>query len=249
MRLLVDIGNTRLKWALRDDVLPGRHRAMVYQSKGLVEQLTREWSDLSAPQAVSMVSVAGRKITKEITAWMEKKWACPVEVLQAGITCAGVINGYTKPEQLGADRWAAMVGAYALENSAVCVIDCGTALTCDAIDSDGRHLGGVIAPGLEMMRHLLLERTKGIKLEEPLQRPILWGADTASCVLAGGLHASIGLIERVVLQMQRQLERPVMAVITGGDAEFLLPWLSVRYRYEADLVLQGLARMVAEQVD
>lgn len=249
MKLLVDIGNTRLKWALLDDGTPGQQHALVYRPEELAEQLANEWAGLSAPQAVYIVSVGYRQVTKTLVEWLDRQWGCPVEVLQAGLRCAGVVNGYTQPECLGVDRWAAMVAAYSLVNSAVCVIDCGTALTCDAIDSQGHHLGGSIAPGAEMMRRSLLERTAGIALNDPLSSAAPWGTDTTSCVLAGGIHASIGMIERMVLQMQRQLEEPVVAVLTGGDAESLLPWLSVSYRYEANLVLQGIARMIAEQVD
>lgn len=248
MRLLVDVGNTRLKWALFDQVLQ-EPQALVYRPQEFVEQLTATWSALAVPQAVQMVSVGNQEVTKELIAWVKEAWGCQVEMLQAGVKCAGVVNGYTSPSQLGADRWAAMVAAYALERSAVCVIDCGTALTCDVIDSNGRHMGGVIAPGLTMMRNSLLEGTAGIEFHAPLAQTSLWGADTASCVQAGGLHASVGLIERVVMQMQQQLAVPVTAVITGGDAESLLPWLSVKYRYEASLVLQGVARIVSEQVD
>ncbi len=249
MRLLVDIGNTRLKWALLEDVIPGTQHAMVYRTNELADQLTDEWRGLDAPCTVHIASVGQRKVTNALVEWLKKQWACPVEELQVGQRCCGVVNGYKRPESLGVDRWLAMVAAYGLVNAAVCVVDCGTALTCDVIDSRGRHLGGVIAPGLEMMRHSLLERTAGIDFNAPLQSVAPWGRDTTSCVLAGGIQASIGMIERVVQQLQRQLKEPVVTVLTGGDAESLLPWLSVNHRYESNLVLQGVARMVTEHVD
>ena len=249
MRLLVDIGNTRLKWALLEDDIPGPQHALVYRSDKLAEQLTDEWSGLVSPHAVHIASVGQRKVTKALVDWLEKQWACPVEELQAGLRCGGVINGYKRPESLGVDRWAAMVAAYYLVNSAVCVVDCGTALTCDVIDSRGRHLGGVIAPGLEMMRHSLFERTAGIDFNAPSQNDARWGTDTTSCVLAGSIQASIGLIERVVQQLQQELKEPVVTVLTGGDAESLLPRLSLNKRYEPNLVLQGVACMLAEHVD
>lgn len=249
MRLLLDIGNTRLKWTLLDNGLCGPQHALLYRPNAISEQLRKEWNGLAPPQSVHIVSVSNRRLTDDLAAWMVKQWSCPVEVLQTGLQCAGVINGYTRPNSLGVDRWAAMVAAYNLVDTPVCVIDCGTALTCDALDSRGRHLGGVIAPGLTMMRESLLERTAGIELSKPAQVETLWGRDTTSCVFAGGVTAALGLIERVVLQLQQELDEPVLAMLTGGDAESLLPRLTVNYRYEPSLVLLGAARMVMEQMD
>lgn len=247
MKLLVDIGNTRLKWALLSDGKLGQQHALAYRPELLCAQLDQAWSSFPPPKELYLVSVASRQIVQGVSEWVENTWNCPVEVLHSEKLCAGVANGYTSPERLGVDRWAAMVAAYGLVGSAVCVIDCGTALTCDAIDSHGNHLGGVIVPGQEMMRRGLLESTAGISLSEASQAAPVWGTDTTSCVWAGGLQASVALIERAVTQLQQQLKESVKAVITGGDAETLMPWLSLPYRYEADLVLQGVARIVMEQ--
>ncbi len=247
MRLLIDIGNTRLKWTVLDGDLPGPQQALAYSKAEITAQLTQLWSALPAVQAVYVVSVAEYQLTDAVIGWIEKRWHCPVEVLQTGTHCAGVINGYAEPESLGTDRWAAMVAAYRLMNSAVCVFDCGTALTCDAIDHRGRHLGGAIVPGKELMYRSLLDNTARIERLEVSQNMTIWGTDTASCVEAGRLHATIGFIESAVQHLQQQLGKPVTAVLTGGDAESLLPWLSVNYRYEANLVLQGIARIVTEQ--
>jgi len=247
MRLLIDIGNTRLKWALLSDGKLSQQHAFVYQQAILAEQLTRKWAQLTAPKGIYVVSVATTQIVQDVTDWSKKRWACPVEVIQSGMRCGEVINGYTKPECLGVDRWAAIVAAYGIVGSAVCVIDCGTAVTCDMVDSHGNHLGGVIVPGQEMMRSALMESTAGIQVRASSRIATLWGRDTTSCIEAGGLQASVALIERMVLQMQRQLDEPVMAVLTGGDAESLLPWLSIPCRYEENLVLQGLVRIAMEQ--
>lgn len=249
MRLLIDIGNTRIKWALLEDGRLTTQSAYEYQSGGQLDvQLEQAWAGVERPEAVHLISVTNATVTQEIIRWIEKKWSCPVEQLHTGLHCAGVVNGYTTPQRLGIDRWAAMVAAYVLVKSAVCVIDCGTAMTCDVINSEGRHLGGVITPGRRMIWHSLLNSTAGIMLEESERHMVEWGTDTTSCVHMGWVYSSVGLIERAVLQSQRQLNEPIMAVITGGDAEALLPWLSISYRYESDLVLQGVARMVSESV-
>ncbi len=249
MRLLIDIGNSRLKWALLDDGTLSSQSAVDYRSEGSLEVLLEQaWRALDRPEAVHMISVADSTVTERVIRWIEHKWACPQEQQETGLHCAGVDNGYVSPQRLGVDRWAAMIAAYGLVHAAICVVDCGTAMTCDAIDCKGKHLGGVIVPGRQMMSHSLIHSTAGITLDVPQASTMSWGTDTASCINAGWIHASVGLIERAVQQLKQQLDEPVILVMTGGDAEFLLPWLSVDYRYEADLVLQGLARMASESV-
>lgn len=249
MRLLIDIGNTRIKWALLQHGRLSSQTAFGYPLEDELEaQLEQAWAAIERPDAVHMSSVARDTVTERLSRWIERKWSCPIERLQAGLRCAGVANGYAEPLRLGVDRWAAMVAAYALVNSAVCVVDCGTALTCDAIDSQGGHLGGLIAPGRLIMRHSLIDSTAGIALTEAKQTAMPWGSDTSSCVEAGWIQASVGLIERVAAELQQKVNSPVITVITGGDAEALLPWLAISYRYEADLVLQGVGRMVSESL-
>lgn len=247
MILLVDIGNTRLKWALLADGKLGLQHALAYRPESLSAELDLAWSALTPPRAIYLVSVAASAITQGVLAWAGRQWGCRVVQLQSTGRNGGVVNGYTRPELLGVDRWMAMIGAYRLVGSALCVIDCGTALTCDAIDSYGNHLGGVIAPGQEMMRRALLHSTAGIAVAEAAAPATDWGQDTTGCVVAGTVQATVGLIERMVKKLQSQLGGPVKAVLTGGDAEKLLPQLSLPYRYEADLVLQGIACVVADQ--
>lgn len=247
MILLVDLGNTRLKWALLTDGKLGLQHALLYRPESLSGELDRVWSAVKPPRAIYLVSVAATGITQGVIDWAARAWGCRAEQLQSARRGGGVVNGYTRPESLGVDRWMAMIGAYHLVGSALCVVDCGTALTCDAIDSHGAHLGGVIAPGQAMMRRALLHNTAGIAMEEGATPASDWGQDTAGCVVAGAVQASVALIERMVKKLQSQLGVPVTAVLTGGDAEQLLPLLSFPCRYEADLVLQGIACIVAEQ--
>lgn len=248
MRLLIDIGNTRLKWALLANGELLKQHALVYQEELLSEQLAQRWSKLTPPTGIHIVSVASKEVVQNVIEWVTQRWACPVDEIKSGIRCGKVVNGYTRPESLGVDRWAAIISAYETTCSAVCVVDCGTAITCDLVDSHGNHLGGAILPGLEMLRNALMENTAGIQqIRDSSRITTLWGRDTESCINVGRIQASVGLIERMVLQARNQLEEPVMTVLTGGDAAVLLPWLSFPCRYEADLVLQGVARIVMEQ--
>ena len=247
MRLLIDIGNTRLKWAVLKEGMLGKQHSFRYQQEYLPDQLFSHWSTLISPAGVHVASVAGEQITNGLRQWVAIHWGCPVEILHSEKQCCGVINGYTKPESLGVDRWAAMVAAFGIIGSSVCVIDSGTAVTFDVINSKGRHLGGVIAPGQDMMRHALLDSTARVFIDEPSRAVELLGTDTTSCVLSGGLQATIGLIERMAQQVQHQLDEAAVLVLTGGGADHLIPLLSIPYQHVENLVLQGVARIVEDR--
>jgi type III pantothenate kinase len=162
-------------------------------------------------------------------------------------SAAGVINGYRDPARLGVDRWLALVGAFNRHGAPACVIDCGTAITIDAVARDGRHLGGVIAPGVQLMRHALVGATAGISDEPDETTTNVFAHDTRAAVAGGALNAAVGLIERVSEQMAAELGATVQRLITGGDAERLLSYLGQRYKLVPNLVLEGLAILAERQ--
>ena len=159
-----------------------------------------------------------------------------------------MINAYVEPQRLGSDRWAALIGAHAAVSGPLCVVDCGSAVTLDALDVKGQHLGGLIIPGLDMMRGALINNTSGIH-EQALARGegevSVLARDTQGAVTGGVLYTLIAVIDRVTADLAADLQSPLTRVITGGDAERLLPLLAGPYRHEPELVLQGLA-IVAE---
>lgn len=248
MILLVDIGNTRLKWALaaRTEWL---QRGVAAHRESPIETLFAEsWQALPAPQRIVVANVAGKKIAASLRAWGKSTWGVNAEFVIARRKACGVTNAYIEPQRLGADRWAALIGARQSGPGATCVIDCGSAVTIDALDAKGNHLGGLIVPGLHMMREALLRHTDGVT--QGLQnagagKVALLARDTAGAVHGGTLYNLIAMIDRVGVDLATELPVPLRRVICGGDAPQLLPLLSGEFQHEPDLVLHGLA-VIAE---
>ncbi len=153
---------------------------------------------------------------------------------------------YTKPEEFGADRFAALVAAHRYTQRFCITVDCGTAVTIDALTADGQHLGGLILPGLELMRRSLIEHTARINVSLANNEDGLFGHTTSQGVCAGTLHALAGAIDRIVNGMTARMledcgEDSIEYLMTGGGGAYMLRHLTARYRLEPWLVLQGLA--------
>jgi len=169
----------------------------------------------------------------------------PVHILCTTPQAGGVTCAYARPETLGADRWAAVIAAYRFGNAPVCVIDCGTAITVDAVDHNGLHLGGVILPGLGLMRRSLCDNTVDIdKVTEPGKAVL--GASTGEGVALGTLYAAASAIDRVLDDLEAELGVEVECLITGGDVAALEPRLAHNCHHQPHLVLQGLAILALE---
>ncbi len=239
MQLLLDIGNTRIKWGVAADgrITPGAPFSS--RPEGLEQNLSRAFASLPAPRRVIACNVAGDEVAAGIHRWLARRWSATLETVWPMAEGYGVKNAYPHPEKLGADRWISLIALrhhYALP---ACVADCGTAVTIDVLDKNGGHLGGVIVPGLALMRQILLEKTRGIR-EIGERYEELLGKDTASAVQSGTLQAVAGLIERVVSGCAVRLGDQPTLVVTGGDAGSLASRLGIPYHMAPDLILQGL---------
>lgn len=228
MHLFIDAGNTRIKYAGHDGT------AWVFRS----------WADSNAaaalslptgfiPQRILIASVA----TAETNAAMMRQlagWAERIEWFRATAACAGLRNDYAQPTQLGADRWAAALGAWNLVRGACLVVNAGTATTLDMITSEGVFAGGCILPGLEMMRRSLAQGTADLPLAEGLlqARP----RNTADAIFSGCLNAQLGAIER----MRAALPAAAPLVLAGGAALALRDHLTGQLEWAPYLVLDGL---------
>lgn len=243
MKLLIDAGNTRIKWALTDghewlhsSVLPVKQAA----------ELALQFSGLAGIQQVWVCNVAGEKIAQQICN------ACPQppRFVVAQETQCGVHNGYSSPSQLGCDRWAAMIAAWHLVRGACLVVNCGTATTADALSDNGAFIGGLILPGVELMQHSLRKSTA--KLKKKLSgKVVAFPLNTADALYSGVLQASCGAIERQYALLNdtcfentmdnKQVRRNRAPVIlSGGSAEVLRNHLNVPLRVVDNLVLLGL---------
>jgi len=244
--LLVDIGNSRLKYASLEDGSPKFIGSHDYYASP-IDADSIQIAD-RVPDAIYQISVADESIEHELDLMCQQRWGLQPYKLTAEGDCSGVTNGYIPPESLGVDRWAAMIGAYHLINDAVVVVDCGTACTIDIINSSGLHSGGAIIPGYQMMQQALKRGTARIKPAAASGVSHVPGVTTADCLHYGAIEASCGLVERVTQWAENESGKAVTVVVTGGDALQLLPHLHRPVHYERNLVFLGMKAMVAEKL-
>lgn len=252
MKLLLDIGNTRFKWAWLDEndrFVPGAARD--HREHALVDMLAEVETQAGRPSSVMISSVSAPAVTEALDAAIDERWQLRPARLRPAHEAFGVRCAYAEPQRLGADRWAALIGARARWPGAVAVLDFGTAVTLDALDAEGCHLGGLIAPGYRLMFQSLLRDTGGIAgaMSAPEAVPATDGLalNTADAVHEGVLACLAGFVTRVLVSLEQRWPAGYTLVITGGDAQRLKPVLPATAVFEPDLVLQGLARAVTEQ--
>jgi len=234
--LLIDIGNTNLKWAWVQNGEMSPLERVSYHADGLTAQAYHCWSHAEKPEKIVVANVAGQQVEDELQQWVTSEWSVHMEVVTASVQQLGVRNAYACPEQLGVDRWLAMIAAHNSNSCPVCVVDCGTAITIDALSADGRHQGGLILPGLAMMRQVMLDRTQIPRIGASENSDLLAG-DTAGAIAAGSLHAAAALVERVAQQMSS----PPKILLTGSDAPRLDAVLNLEAEIDPELLMRGLA--------
>jgi type III pantothenate kinase len=241
-RLLVDIGNTRIKWALAHSgrLWPGLPFATADPDFG------RAWSALPPPVALWVSTVAKPELAASLSDWSARRWGLSPRFVQSEARACGVTSGYDEPARLGVDRWLALIGARGRCRDALCVADCGTAITVDWMDAEGRHRGGLIAPGLAMMRDSLARGAHGLRRSEVAAVSAGFGHDTATAISGGTAWAAAGLIERAVREAARVLDGSLSLLLTGGDGAMLAELVARPADFAPDLILEGLWAMAEE---
>jgi len=204
------------------------------------EGAAEAWSDLQRPDAVVVANVRGSEFEEKISRWCFRHWGLTVNFLRPQATAYGVTNAYRDPAQLGSDRWAALIGVRSLTERDVVVVDCGTALTIDVMDNRGCFVGGVILPGMSLMRHALAQRAPGIGTVEATDEGAL-GISTGGGIGSGLHYGLAGAVERVLREAKRQLGAEPALYLTGGDAASLQKFLENPWVLAPDLVLTGLS--------
>lgn len=241
MNLLVDLGNSRLKWAQQDSARWSTDAITL--NEGNVESLLEHaWSGYAKPQHVVVCSVSSPQRLSALEQWVRARWSVTAWIVRAQAEQLGVKNLYWHPEQLGADRWAALIGARGQTSAAACVVDCGTAVTVDALSRDGEFLGGVIFPGHGLLRDSLARGTVAIDGAEGDATDCL-ARSTADGVAAGVEFGLAGAVERLIDEFRQRLGDTMEVFLTGGDAPRIAPRLRVKVTPVPDLVLKGLARI------
>ncbi|MDH4072267.1 MAG: type III pantothenate kinase [Gammaproteobacteria bacterium] len=246
--LVIDVGNTRLKWGLFADGNLARTGSVLrekLESEGMASfarRLPRKVQD------VMVSNVAGAAFASRLAGVIGMHCECDVHFARSTKQAFGVTNAYRQPRRLGVDRWVAMIGARSKLRGALCVVDAGTAVTIDALDGKGRHLGGQIIPGLELMARSLASETSDIgpastRAGNPPSGIGLFSDSTRKAVRAGAINAVCGAVDRSVRVLRAAGYRP-RVVLTGGDASRILSLLDGKVLHRPHLVLEGLAFML-----
>ncbi|WGS88185.1 type III pantothenate kinase [Methylomonas sp. UP202] len=235
MILLVDLGNSRLKWALAVDGKVGDLHAVDYRQAGFAAWLRRQWQIYATPDCIGVAAVGAPAVLDDVLSVAQSLWrgVAIVKPLSTA-SSAGVVNAYRFPDKLGIDRWLALLAARRDYPGQWCVVDCGTAITLDLLSEDGRHQGGLIAPGVSLMKGVLAFGTEVLPLVER-QADFGLGMTTEAAIDSGVLSAAIGLIEATLIRHPHY-----RLLMCGGDAELLQGLLTVEAVVDVKLVLKGL---------
>ena len=246
MMLLVDAGNTAIKWGLYEAgefVSEGR---FVHRGSNIAEQLTRYWTSLQQPVDVCIANVAGEALSDALSAWTRQQWSLTPRVARTKDEGCGETNAYPVAADLGVDRWAALIGAHHHTRGAACIVDCGTAITIDMLAADGHHQGGLILPGIELLKQVIREDTAGVRPSEEVQTATLFANSTSAGVHAGAVYMAVAAIDRIINDFATTQAQDIEVVITGGDAGTMLPLLARSAHHDPALVLKGLAILAGE---
>lgn len=243
--LLIDAGNTRLKWSY----IGSQGERMVSQyvdyARGQLDTcLLYLLKDLPVVQRIILVHVLGKEVEQPLEVLADQQ-GISLHFIRSQQQAYGVQVAYPDPSRLGADRFVAMVAAKRLFPTQACiVVDAGTAVTIDALDSTGKHYGGLILTGLRLSGESLIARSKAAHMNQLVLDDIqLFASDTLQAIGSGSVFGLAGSIDGICSKMSRQFEQPVNLILTGGDAAFLQPYLINNYNLQPDLVMQGLQYM------
>ena len=233
MILCIDSGNSRIKWAVHAD---GAWR----ESAAVDHAETAKMADLPCrlpmPARVMLANVAGDAAGTAIRHALAP-WLPVLREVESTAAAGGVTNLYDNPARLGVDRWCALIGARAITTVPCVVVMAGTATTVDTLDGDGRFLGGLILPGLDLMRRSLARDTAALPLAAGKHTPYPRCTDDA--IVSGCIEAQAGAIERACAR----LEPGALCLLSGGAADAIGEHLKVPYRRVGNLVLEGLLRL------
>ena len=237
MKLLIDAGNTRIKWALVNDTTrPAQADKDEWLRSGVLpvgqaDALPQEFAEVHEIQQIWVSNVAGEMVAQHI----RNIKAGHANFIAAREIQCGVRNGYSNPGQLGSDRWAALIAAWHLVRGKCLVVNCGTAITLDTLSAQGEFLGGLILPGVELMQRSLVTATNQLRAGQG--HYAAFPLNTADALFSGAIQACCGAIERQY-RLLDDARAPV--VLSGGAAGVLQKNIDLPLNVVDNLVLQGL---------
>ena len=250
--LAIDVGNTRLKWALYE--APQQGAALLAQGAEFLDHIDRlaesAWASLPAPTRMLGCVVAGDAVKRRVEEQMEL-WDVSANWVVASAQEAGLRNGYDHPSRLGCDRWVAMIGArqHLLARGParpLIVVMVGTAVTVEAIDIDGTFLGGLILPGHGIMLRALESGTAGLHV--PTGEVTDFPTNTSDALTSGGTFAIAGAVQRMVDNLQRHCGLEPVVYMTGGAGWKMAPSMSTPCELVDGLIFDGLLEIAAQRL-
>ena len=253
----IDIGNTRLKWAQYASPQAGApalaHGAVFLETIDTLADV--QWRPLAAPGSMLGCNVAGdavrRRVEEQLELWdVAPRWLVP------SAHAGGVVNGYEHPTRLGADRWAALIGArrhvqqrarrQGQADRPALVVMVGTAVTVDSLDAEGRFLGGLIMPGFGLMLRALEQGTSGLRV--PTGEVVDFPTNTSDALMSGGAHALAGAIERIHRKLVAHCGAEPLLLMTGGAAVKMAPITDLPFETVDSLIFDGLLALQSHRL-
>lgn len=248
MNLLLDIGNTSIQWAMGK---PGEahvgavnHVRHKKQWPTVCQQVVASLGGQAVKvKGIYIASVLSEEENQQIKQLLAQRTPLPVHFYYAEKHRLGFENSYAQPEKLGVDRWLAILEAWHRHGASV-VIDCGSAITVDVADEQGRHLGGYIVPGLAMLVNALYQGTSQVQVGMAWPEDLALASNTLEAVNKGCGKMCASFINQLINEQNKRLGKAVV-YLTGGDAAYLAPWITAPTKMDNSLVLCGLNRVAA----
>jgi type III pantothenate kinase len=251
MILTVDIGNSRIKWALWQAEKIVARGAVAYSADKSTDVFDELFSAVEKPAHIFAVCVAGNKHSQALSEWSYQHWQLDVEFLRTEKKFNNIVNAYEDPGQHGVDRWAAVVASHQnYPGFSVCVINAGTAITFDLINKNGQHLGGYILPSYVTMHKALLLDTAKVKSVLDVQFYEHGVPNNTNDAVNLGLHKLLQAGIREICQFAKQkMDSPMQIIISGGFAETILGYPDMPAMiHQPDLVMQGLFEIMRQRM-
>ncbi|XPF93445.1 type III pantothenate kinase [Colwellia sp. RE-S-Sl-9] len=241
MIILVDIGNTRTKYRIED--IDIKNKRIVIENNQITKQwLTEYWGKANQ---IIVGSVKLGALTDLIATWAKENHS-KIFFIESEKERFGIINSYEQPKSLGVDRWLTLVGASALfPKTGVVIIDAGTATTFDVLDQDGKHQGGWILSGIDLLLAQLSSNTSKVKFDVSDSADTAFGKSTSECVNNAAWAATIAMINSGI-KIAEHTQEIKHCILLGGNAERILPFIEFpKVEIIHDLIFEGLKRYSA----
>jgi type III pantothenate kinase len=250
--LVIDIGNTRLKWAQYSHA--ARDAQILAHGVEFLDNIERlsegAWSNLILPTSMLGCNVAGEAIRRRIEEQMDI-WNLHARWVVSSESESGLINGYDLPSRLGSDRWVAMIGAWHHVQSfksrpcPLVLVMVGTAVTVEAVDERGHFVGGIILPGHGIMLKALESGTAGLHV--PTGEVRMFPTNTSDALTSGGTFAIAGAVERMVQHVFLRSGKMPHCVMTGGAGWKMAPSMTRPFILIENLIFEGLLQIAKDR--